>query len=113
MTRNSHHRLIHLSAWPPRNGTFRRCGLVGIGVDLLEEMCHCGGRGGSSFEVSNAQARPKVQAPPPLGPILLLPSLFPSFLLADLDVELSATSQVHVCLHAAMIPTMSIMDQNL
>ena len=27
----------------PGNGTIRRCGLVGVGVVLLEEVCHCGG----------------------------------------------------------------------
>jgi hypothetical protein len=31
-------------AWPMGNGTIRRCGLVGIGVALLEETCHCTGR---------------------------------------------------------------------
>ena len=24
------------------NGTVRRCGLIGVGVALLEELCHCG-----------------------------------------------------------------------
>ena len=28
----------------PGSGTIRRCGLVGVGVALLEEVCHCGGR---------------------------------------------------------------------
>ena len=28
----------------PSLGTTRRYGLVGIGVFLLEEVCHCGGR---------------------------------------------------------------------
>jgi len=27
----------------PGTGTVRRCGLVGVGVALLEEVCHCGG----------------------------------------------------------------------
>ena len=26
----------------PGRGTIRRCGLVGVGVALLEEVCHCG-----------------------------------------------------------------------
>ena len=26
----------------PRSGTIRKCGLVGVGVVLLEEVCHCG-----------------------------------------------------------------------
>ena len=39
-------------AWPMGSGTVRRRGLVGIGVDLLEEVCHWGWMG---FEVSNVQ----------------------------------------------------------
>jgi hypothetical protein len=27
----------------PGSGTVRRCGLIGVGVALLEEVCHCGG----------------------------------------------------------------------
>ena len=34
----------------------RRCGLVGVGVALLEEVCHCGG----GFEISCAQGTPRV-----------------------------------------------------
>ena len=30
--------------WPMGGGTIKRCGLVGIGVALLKEVCHCGGR---------------------------------------------------------------------
>ena len=26
----------------PGNGTIRRCGLVGVGTAILEEVCHCG-----------------------------------------------------------------------
>jgi hypothetical protein len=26
----------------PESGTIRRCGLVGVGVASLEEVCHCG-----------------------------------------------------------------------
>ena len=26
------------------SGTIRRCGFVGVGMTLLEEMCHCGDR---------------------------------------------------------------------
>jgi hypothetical protein len=25
------------------SGTIKKCGLVGVGVALLEELCHCGG----------------------------------------------------------------------
>jgi hypothetical protein len=28
----------------PGSGTIRRCGFVGIGVALSEEVCHCGHR---------------------------------------------------------------------
>jgi len=28
----------------PGSGTLRRCGLVGVGVALWEEVCHCGHR---------------------------------------------------------------------
>jgi hypothetical protein len=30
-------------AWPMESGAVRRCGLVGIGVALLEVLCHCVG----------------------------------------------------------------------
>jgi hypothetical protein len=30
-------------AWPIGSSTIRRCGHVGIGVALMEEVCHCGG----------------------------------------------------------------------
>ena len=26
----------------PESGTIRRCGLVGVGVTLFDEVCHCG-----------------------------------------------------------------------
>ena len=26
------------------SGAIRRCGFVGVGMALLEEVCHCGGR---------------------------------------------------------------------
>jgi hypothetical protein len=28
----------------PGTGTIRRCGLVGVGVAVFEEVCHCRGR---------------------------------------------------------------------
>jgi hypothetical protein len=34
-----------LNAWPIEDDTVRRCGLIGIGVALLEEVCPCGLRG--------------------------------------------------------------------
>jgi hypothetical protein len=33
-----------LNVLGPGSGTVRRCGLVGVGVALLEEVCHCGCR---------------------------------------------------------------------
>ena len=36
-------RLMCLSAWPIGNDTIRRYDLVGVGVPLLEEVCHCRG----------------------------------------------------------------------
>ena len=32
-----------LNMLDPGNGTIRRCGLVEVGVTLLEEVCHLGG----------------------------------------------------------------------
>ena len=40
------HLYIHvviLNVLGPGNATIRRCGHVGVGMALLEEMCHCGG----------------------------------------------------------------------
>ena len=31
-----------LNMLDPGSGTIERCGLVGVGVVLLEEVCHCG-----------------------------------------------------------------------
>jgi hypothetical protein len=59
---------------------------------LLEEVCHWGW----GFRVSNARARPS-------GFLFLLP--------VDKDVELLATLQHHVCLHATVLPAMMIIDQ--
>ena len=38
------HRLMYLNAWPIGSTTIRKCGLVGVGVVLLQEVCHCWGR---------------------------------------------------------------------
>jgi hypothetical protein len=38
LNRNGSHRLMSLNAWPTG-----RCGLVRIGMALLEEVCHSGG----------------------------------------------------------------------
>ena len=70
------HRLIYLSAWPIGSGTTRRCGSVGVGVALLEEVCHCGGGPWGLLCSSYTQC----------GSPLLLPS--------HQDIELSAPSPV-------------------
>jgi hypothetical protein len=36
------HRLLCLNAWPIGSGNIRKCGLAGIDVVLLEEVCHYG-----------------------------------------------------------------------
>ena len=50
------------------NGTIRRCGLVGVGVALLEWVWPCWRKCvtvGAGFEVSYVQAMPSVEQPPP------------------------------------------------
>jgi len=37
------HRLVCLNAWSIGSGTMRMGDLIGVGVALLEEGCHCGG----------------------------------------------------------------------
>ena len=49
----AHDRLMCLNAWPIGSDTIRRYGLVGIGVPLLEEGCHCV----IGFEVSDTLTR--------------------------------------------------------
>jgi hypothetical protein len=70
------HRLTCLSAWLIGSGTIRRYGLVGVGVALLKEVCHCWEGWGL---ISYAQSRPSV-----VHSLLLLPS--------NQDVERSALS---------------------
>jgi hypothetical protein len=65
----------------------RRYGHVGVSVALLEEVCHW------SLEFS------------------VKPGIFLILLPEDLDIEPSATSPAHVCLHAAIFPAVMIMDQ--
>ena len=43
LNRNGLHKLMCLNVWPIGSGTIRRCSLVGVGMTLLEEVCHCGG----------------------------------------------------------------------
>jgi hypothetical protein len=35
---------IHLNAWPIGSSTIRKCGLVEVGVTLLEEVCYSEGQ---------------------------------------------------------------------
>ena len=42
LNRFDSHRLC-LNAWPLGSGTFRKCGLTGVHMALLEEVCRCGG----------------------------------------------------------------------
>ena len=72
---------MHVNACTICSGTIKRCGLVGVGVALLEEVCHCEG----GFEVSYM-----LKLCPVHGLLLLL---------ADQDVELSAPSSAQ-CLRA-------------
>ena len=67
------------------SGTVRRCGLIGVGVAMLEEVCHCGG-----WALRSVILKVCSQS------LLLLP--------ADPDVELSAPSpaqQLHGSHHAS------------
>ena len=34
--------LMCLNVWPIESHSIRRCGLVRVGVALLEKVCHCG-----------------------------------------------------------------------
>ena len=43
LNRFAPHSCMYLNAWPTESGTIRRCGLVGIGVTLLKEVCYCVG----------------------------------------------------------------------
>ena len=69
LSSNGPHRLLGLNAWPVGSGGVRWHGLAGVGVTLLEEVCH--------FVVSYVQATCHVA-----HNLSLLPS--------DQDVKLSA-----------------------
>jgi hypothetical protein len=82
---------ICLSAWPIGSVTNRKCGLVGVDVTLLEEVCHYGsGLGGlicSSYAQCDSQS-----------PSAACGSRYRTFS--------SFSSTVSVCLDAAMHPAM-------
>ena len=48
--------------WPIGSGIIRRCGLIGVDVALLEEVCHCGA---GALRSPSAQAPPIVEQVPP------------------------------------------------
>jgi hypothetical protein len=82
LNKNGPHRLRYLNAWIIRSGTIRRCGIVGVGVALLEEVQVTVGMG---FEVSYAQIWPMWHS------LLLQPM--------NQDTELSAPSTYHAPYH--------------
>ena len=45
LNRKGPQRLLCLNAWPIGSDTVSQYKLVVVGVALLEEVCHCGGRG--------------------------------------------------------------------
>ena len=55
------HWLMYLNAESSGSATIRRCGLVGVGMALLQKVCHCSLE--MSFEVSRVQARPSGHLP--------------------------------------------------
>ena len=40
LNKNGPHRLIGLNAWSTGSATIRSCGLVGVGVALVEKVCN-------------------------------------------------------------------------
>jgi hypothetical protein len=40
LNRNRTHRLMCLNTWSIGSGTIRRCGLFGVAVPFLEELCN-------------------------------------------------------------------------
>ena len=43
LSRVGPHRFMCLNVWPMGRGIIGSCGLVGVGVAFLEEVCHCAG----------------------------------------------------------------------
>jgi hypothetical protein len=100
-----------LKAWPAESGTIRRCGLVGGGVALLEEVWSCWRRcglvgGGVALleEVCHCVSRLSECLVFKICPMQKRAS---SWKPSDQDVELL---QYHVSLQASMRPTIMIMD---
>jgi len=80
----------------------RRCGLVGVGVALLEEACHCVGGLWVLF-LCSAYAQCG-RAHPPSCSLVRLSCLQWSRRRSQLLLQ-------NVCLHIAMFPTMMIVDK--
>ena len=74
-----------------RSDTMRRCGFVGVGMVLLEEVCHCM----VSFEVSYVQDITEC-----------LSQVSVSCKIKDSQPLL----QYHVCMHVVMFPVMMTRD---
>lgn len=43
LNRNVSHRVMCSNVWLIQSDTIRRCGIAGVGLALLKEVCHCGG----------------------------------------------------------------------
>lgn len=87
-------RLKYLTAWSPIGGTalgeIRRCGLIGVKVAVLEEVCHMG----MAFEVSKAHT----------GPVLLSICLQ----LVGQDLSFQLLLKHHAGLPTSMIPAIMV-----
>jgi hypothetical protein len=81
-------RLMCFTVWPIESGTIRRFDLVRIGVALLEEVCH--------WELALTSS---------------LSSVTVSSHCRWVQILNSQLLQHHVCMHATMLPTMTIMDK--
>jgi hypothetical protein len=87
LNRYGPHRFMCWDAWPISFGTIRRYGLVGVGMALLEKVCHCGGHTSRS---------PMIKLCPVWKTVSLLPM--------DQDAELPAPSSIPYlpsCCHAS------------
>ena len=98
---NRFDRLMCLNAWPMRRGTIRRCGLVEVYVVLLGIVCHC--IGGLWGLLCSGFAQCGVQFPGCLWKAV-------SFCYLQIKMSNCQFLQHRVCLKAAMLPTMTIMD---
>ena len=86
------------------------CGLVGVGVSLLEWVWSCWSRSGLVGVVlvllEKVCYRARALSSQKLKPGLVAHSLLPK----DPDVEILAPLQHHVCLQALMLPALMIVD---